>query len=292
MIGIYKITSPTGKIYIGQSVNIERRMKRYKALDCVKQYKVHRSFLKHGFENHKLEVVCECDVEDLNNKERYYQDLFDSMNSGLNCLLTESTDKRRVVSKETIEKIRQIHLGRVDSDEVRKKRSNSQTGLKRTDEQKEKMSIARKGIFHSLETKKRMSEAGKGKKRTIESRIKMSESRKGMQHTEEAKAKMSLYASNRPQEVNDKISNSLKGKVTPDSVRLKMSLSQIERHSKNPKVIYIHKRKSVVCTETNEVYKTVADCARANGFKKSTLAAKLNGVNSNNTSFIFLNNKL
>lgn len=30
MIGIYKITSPSGKVYIGQSVNIERRFLDYK----------------------------------------------------------------------------------------------------------------------------------------------------------------------------------------------------------------------------------------------------------------------
>ena len=31
MIGIYKITSPDKKIYIGQSVNLKRRLKDYKA---------------------------------------------------------------------------------------------------------------------------------------------------------------------------------------------------------------------------------------------------------------------
>ena len=29
MIGIYKITSPSGKVYIGQSIDIERRWKKY-----------------------------------------------------------------------------------------------------------------------------------------------------------------------------------------------------------------------------------------------------------------------
>ena len=31
MIGIYKITSPTNKIYIGQSINVENRIKTYLA---------------------------------------------------------------------------------------------------------------------------------------------------------------------------------------------------------------------------------------------------------------------
>ncbi len=32
MIGIYKITNPEGKIYIGQSIDIDRRFKEYKRL--------------------------------------------------------------------------------------------------------------------------------------------------------------------------------------------------------------------------------------------------------------------
>jgi len=34
MIGIYKITSPSNKVYIGQSINIEKRFKSYKRYDC------------------------------------------------------------------------------------------------------------------------------------------------------------------------------------------------------------------------------------------------------------------
>ena len=34
MIGIYKITNPSGKIYIGQSINIENRKKIYSKSIC------------------------------------------------------------------------------------------------------------------------------------------------------------------------------------------------------------------------------------------------------------------
>jgi predicted GIY-YIG superfamily endonuclease len=37
-IGIYKITSPSNKIYIGQSINIERRIKQYKLLKEIKKF--------------------------------------------------------------------------------------------------------------------------------------------------------------------------------------------------------------------------------------------------------------
>ena len=32
VVGIYKITSPSGKIYIGQSIDIQKRFKHYKQL--------------------------------------------------------------------------------------------------------------------------------------------------------------------------------------------------------------------------------------------------------------------
>jgi group I intron endonuclease len=61
MIGIYKITSPSGKVYIGQSINIEKRFKYYKCLtkSLKKQLLLYNSFCKHGVENHKFEIVHE-----------------------------------------------------------------------------------------------------------------------------------------------------------------------------------------------------------------------------------------
>jgi group I intron endonuclease len=60
MIGIYKITSPSGKIYIGQSTNIENRFNSYRILDCKKQIKLYNSLKKYGWDNHIKEIVEEC----------------------------------------------------------------------------------------------------------------------------------------------------------------------------------------------------------------------------------------
>lgn len=102
MIGIYKITSPTGKVYIGQSVNIEKRFYSYTKLhNCKSQVALYRCFLKHGVENHIFEILEECLEIELNNKERYYQDAFDAIGkNGLNCKLTKSTDKSGKMSEE------------------------------------------------------------------------------------------------------------------------------------------------------------------------------------------------
>ena len=50
MIGIYKIISPSGKIYIGQSRNIDKRFQQYKRLNCAKQPRLYNSFIKYGID--------------------------------------------------------------------------------------------------------------------------------------------------------------------------------------------------------------------------------------------------
>ena len=47
MIGIYKITSPTGKIYIGQSINLKRRFRDYKKLtNKIKIFKMAKTLIE------------------------------------------------------------------------------------------------------------------------------------------------------------------------------------------------------------------------------------------------------
>lgn len=49
--GIYKITSPTNRIYIGQSINIQKRIWSYISNHGAKtQYKLHNSLKKYGWE--------------------------------------------------------------------------------------------------------------------------------------------------------------------------------------------------------------------------------------------------
>lgn len=60
MIGIYKLISPSGKVYIGQSWNIEHRLYEYENLKCKHQPKLLASLLKHGFKNHQFNVLHKC----------------------------------------------------------------------------------------------------------------------------------------------------------------------------------------------------------------------------------------
>jgi group I intron endonuclease len=101
MIGIYKITNPSGKIYIGQSIDIVRRFGEYKNMKFSPQIKLKNSIKKYGLENHKFEIIEECNVENLNYKERYWQDYYGVLDDGLNCRLTKTQDKSGEDSLET-----------------------------------------------------------------------------------------------------------------------------------------------------------------------------------------------
>jgi hypothetical protein len=58
-IGIYKIVSPTGKVYIGQSWDIENRKKKYAGKSKISnQRKLYASLIKYRFNNHSFDVVC------------------------------------------------------------------------------------------------------------------------------------------------------------------------------------------------------------------------------------------
>ena len=99
--GIYKITSPSEKIYIGSSKNMHRRHLEYKNLNCEYQFKLYNSLVKYGFENHIIEVIEECSIDELNCRERYWQDFYDVLSiKGLNLTLQDCGEKRKIFSKE------------------------------------------------------------------------------------------------------------------------------------------------------------------------------------------------
>jgi len=99
---IYKIVSPSNKVYIGQTVDSVKRFSKYKKGDCEKQTRLNNSFLKYGFENHKIEIIENCNIDLLNERERYWQDYYNVLGiNGLNCKLTKSSDKSAIISNDT-----------------------------------------------------------------------------------------------------------------------------------------------------------------------------------------------
>lgn len=137
MIGIYSIQSPSGKLYIGSSKNIEYRWKQYRwGSHKNKNTPIIRSLLKHGWINHSFQVIYECREEELLEKE---QMLIDFYKPELNCQMIVSrppSQKGKKRSEETKVKI---------SEAVKARTTNVWTGRKHTEETKRKMSKAKKG---------------------------------------------------------------------------------------------------------------------------------------------------
>lgn len=71
MIGIYKITSPNNQVYIGQSSDVEKRIQNHK--ECVSSNKhLSLSINEYGIENHTFEILEECALNDLIDRENFY----------------------------------------------------------------------------------------------------------------------------------------------------------------------------------------------------------------------------
>lgn len=174
--GIYKITSPKKRVYIGQSIDIKYRFGWYKRLNCKAQIKLYNSLKKYGAERHKFEILHQCEPEKLNELEIYYIELFQCFNSeyGLNL---RSGGSNGVCSEETRSKMSKVAKGKVFSEEHRQKISKAKKGVKHKP--------------HSEETLRKIGEGNKGKKYTEESRRKMSESQKGKRRSEETRKKIS-----------------------------------------------------------------------------------------------------
>lgn len=102
MIGIYKITSPSGKVYIGQSIDIERRHRQYKRGKLGTQFRLDRSFKKYGFNKHKITILIQCEEHELNEYEFYYQNLYECIGpNGLNCVIHDVKNKTIEMCLET-----------------------------------------------------------------------------------------------------------------------------------------------------------------------------------------------
>jgi len=167
-IGIYKITSPSNKVYIGQSINFSARKHQYKS-SCKNKSnkhlgpKLYNSLLKHGFDTHKFELIEECNLGQLNERETYWKQYYLNLvnQDWSKVLFHELYDMGGGPrSEETKHKISQSNLGKIVSLETRNKKSKSMLNK-----------------FHSEETKKLMSILSKGKSKSNEHILNMMKNR-------------------------------------------------------------------------------------------------------------------
>ena len=55
--GIYKLTSPSGSVYVGQSLNLKKRLGEYRRLDCIGQPKIFNAISKYGWKNINVTIL-------------------------------------------------------------------------------------------------------------------------------------------------------------------------------------------------------------------------------------------
>lgn len=151
MVGIYKITSPSNKIYVGQSIEIEKRWKRdYFTLNCKTQTKLYNSLKKYTPQNHKFEVIEECKVEELLERETYWKIHYRVLETPSLCCRLDG--KGGKLSEETKSKISKSNKG-----------ISRNKGIPKSKEQKAKMSDAVKNRIYTPERLSKMSNSMKGK---------------------------------------------------------------------------------------------------------------------------------
>jgi group I intron endonuclease len=170
--GIYKITSPSQKVYIGQSFDLELRFRLYSKMRCTGQRSLYNSLKKYGYESHRIEVIhClpfDIDQPTIDNYERLYIQLYkecgvkllnlkDGGSKGKHCEATKLLISKKIT-------------GRTLSEAHRKKMSENFTGAghpffgkKATESHKQNISKALKGKTKTVEHRKAVSEGLTGK---------------------------------------------------------------------------------------------------------------------------------
>lgn len=230
MIGIYKITNPKGKIYIGQATDLKKREEKYKRLNCKKQPKIFNSLKFYGWEAHQFEIIEECTLEQLDEKEAYYKQHFINefgWSKALFCHLVDG--KGGYKSEETKNKISESLIKgnhpQYYTEEVRNKIGNPQKGKQKNYKDKKQRS-------------ENLSKALKGKLKPEGFGEKLSKLNKGR-----------INLGKKSQEIKDKISNSSKGRKNTQEHKDKISLS-------TSKIV------NIKCLENNIVYKNVKEVSQ------------------------------
>lgn len=239
---IYRYKSPSGKYYIGQTIDENSRRRAFLTYNA--QYggiKIDNARRKYGPENFEYTVLIKITGDNpeevknyLNILEEGFIKMYDSFKNGYNS--TTGGDSR-ILSEESRKILSEAHKGQVShmkgkhlSEEAKQKLSKSLRGMKAwnkgipmSEEQKKKLSevhkgkpSGRKGMKLNDEWRKKLSEAHKGKpsgrkgvKHSEETRIKMSESlkgrktwNKGLSLSEEHKRKLGESKKGRHREYN------------------------------------------------------------------------------------------
>ena len=164
-IGIYCIENLiNSKKYFGQSIDLNDRLSKHKSQ---LKYNYHENkhlqdaYNKYGVDNFRFYIVEECEICELDERERYYIALNNSDNREYGYNIEPGGNKNKQLSDETKEKLRLANIGKKMPDEVKNKISATNKGRRISDEQKELLRKMHTGLRHSEETKKKISQVQK-----------------------------------------------------------------------------------------------------------------------------------
>lgn len=144
--GIYVLENLfNGKKYIGQSVNIRRRILAHCRHKRNSNSAIGRAIIKYGTDSFTFTLLQECDKDSLNTLETFWIDKYSTIApNGYN--LVSGGSSRHIISDETKVKMSQSHLGHKRTKESIEKQRQKTIGIKRSEETLIKMSAWQKGI--------------------------------------------------------------------------------------------------------------------------------------------------
>ena len=115
--GIYKyLNKITGEIYIGQSVNIERR---YSAHKNQKILAIDKAIQQYGIENFEFEILEECSVDKLNEREIFWIKYYKSYEKGYNKTLGGTySSSIKITFNQVLEIIKLLQTTNLTNEEI------------------------------------------------------------------------------------------------------------------------------------------------------------------------------
>lgn len=254
--GIYKIENLiNNKKYIGQSVDVEKRLNKHKWELSVNRDSLHlqASYNKYGKDNFSFEIIEECTEEELDKKEQYYIAFYQTLlpQYGYNL---ESGGRRK---------------GTISREEVGKRISASLKNVPKSQEHRDNLSEAKKEYY-------------KNNPYTEYKKVVLLNTLEIFNSAIEAANKYNLTTSPLHRCCNhkslsagkDKDRNKLVWRYYTEFINMTKEEIEIELKKSN---MYYGTKKKVRCIETNEEFDSIAEASRKCRINPSCISQNLSG---------------
>ena len=201
---IYRYKSPSGKYYIGQTIDESQRRVAFLNQNCIYGgLKIERARKKYGPENFEYTVLLKITGDDpkevkqyLNTLESEFIRIYDSLKNGYNSTLGGDSLTGYIMTEEHRNKLVESHIGKHQSNETREKRRATMLSknIHLSESAKKKISDRMKGNTFTLghkHSKESIEKMRLVQKKSVETRRKISESLMGHKHSKETIRKIS-----------------------------------------------------------------------------------------------------